>query len=297
MFLHDLADCYIVAQNQHRAIGRELSARTSSHLRECARVYSRWLGHDATLDDLQPDLVNAFLASLLALGKSPYTVKNRRTGLRVLWRFAQRMGLDCQPFDGVRPVYCPELDICGYNTADARQLYEYARTLRGTMRMSKVAKSLWWCSLLSTKWDFGLRAGDMLRIRGEHFDPDPALLWVRENKTGKNGWRVLRAETRDAIAECLACDPGRELIWGGVFGVMSFYRAFKRLARQAGLQGTSRWLRRGASSEVDQQHPGSGWRFLRHSTPAVWEKHYRVERIVEAEPLRPPPLQGDRPGD
>ncbi len=295
MLLEKLIETYIASRNEERPIGQELAARTQLHLADCVRAYGAWLQHEAVLTDLNPLSVNDFLRWLIEAGQSPYTARNRRSGLLVLWRFAERSGLTDEQSTRVRRVHCPTLQVDGYAIDQAQVLLSRASELRGTIRYTKIPRRIYWGSLLPTKWDFGLRAGDVLGVRVVDFNPD-GQLWVYEHKTGKRGWRILRPETRDAIAECVAVSPNREFIWPGL-RPRSFYRAFSRLAKASGLPGTSRWVRRGSSSEVEKLHPGAGWRFLNHSNPDVFEKHYRVRRICDSNPLLPPSIRRESHGD
>jgi integrase len=153
---------------------------------------------------------------------------------------------------------------------------------------TRIPSNLYWTSFVRTQWDLGLRAGDVLAITTSAYDR-AGRLWVYEHKTHKSGWHTLRPSTSEAIASCLAANPGRSLIWPGL-KPRSFYRAFSRLAAAACLPGTSRWLRSGSSSAVEKANPGQGWRFLNHSGPAVFEKHYRIDKVCQPESIMPPEI-------
>lgn len=287
MFLADLAGEYVIARNGEKPIGRELSAKTRSHLLECVAAFSRWLGRPAFVDDLSAEAMNTFLLDCIAAGRSPYTAKCRRTGLMVLWRFAQRLQLSTvQP--GVRSVDCPPLAIDGYDLGRMDALLTFVQKMRGTVRYTGVPRSIYWDSCLRTKWDAGLRAGDMTRIQSEHFDSS-GWLWANESKTHKGGWLPIQLSTAQAIVECLSRRPGRDLIWPG-YSPRTFCRAFSKIAKESGVNGTTRFVRRGASSELESKHPGEGWKFLRHSCPQLFQRHYRVGKIVDRCSPRPPEL-------
>ncbi len=287
MRLADLACAYITERNSHRPLGRDLAFKSCEHLIDCARVYSRHLGRAATDHDLRAIPINRMLASLLEAGASPYTCKNRRTGLLILWRHAHRIGIapEC---NGVRPVDCPPLAIDGYDVARMERLLAHVAKLKGIQRRTGVPRSLWWDSFLRADWESGLRSGDMLRVELSHFDPD-GWLWCIESKTRKGGWLRLSTDAVASVTASIAANPNRKFIWPG-YTRRNICRAFRELADGAGVGGTSRFIRRGGSSECDRLHPGQGWRFLRHSSPTVWEKHYRVDKIVGQDSPGPPPL-------
>lgn len=287
MLLSDIARAYIAAQNAERPIGKELSTKTCEHLFGCIAVYSRYLCRSSCLSDFNAEVLNAFLTSLIIAGRSEWTVKNRRTGLLVLWRFACRQGW-AGPCIGVRPVRPSQHSINGYSIDQMTAFTAYVKHLRGVVRNTGIPKAIYWDSFLRTKWEVGLRIGDMLRVDIPHFDIS-GWLWTEESKTGKCGWRRLRLSTTESIAACIAARPSRQRIWPG-FKIRNAYRAFKELAKRAGVNGTSRYVRSGGSSEYDRLHPGQGWRFLRHSSPQVWERHYRVDRICDQDELGPPEI-------
>jgi hypothetical protein len=290
MLLTDFVDRYITAKNALRDVGRELSPATRDYLIDCIAVLSRHLGRPAKVRDLTPKTLNALLEAETAAGRSPYTVKNRRTGLLALWREAKCAGLTAVAAEGVRRVHCPKLDIKGYSDADMEKLVETAFAKCGRVRGTDVSRSTYWVSLLLAMWDLGLRAGDMLTIQVLHLDAT-GRLWVSEHKTSKSGWHQLRPTTLAAIKACIAENPSRERIWPG-FRPRSLYRAFTRLAEAAGLPGTtSRWTRRGSGSAVERENPGSGWRFLNHSTPSVFENHYRDSAICDDALVAPPEVK------
>lgn len=283
-----LVALYARAKNDALDLGRQLSPKTIQHLDESARAYGAYLTRPADTGDFEAAKLNAFLAHLLAIGRSPWGVKSRRTGLLVLWRFARNAGLVQSPPDGVKRVHCQPLSNDGFDVRQMEQLLGYVSTLRFSVNRTSLPQRLWWDSLLRVKWDLVLRAGDMLRVRPCDFRPE-GWLWARESKTGRENWLRLRPSAAESLAAFLAVDPRRSLVWPG-YAPKNFYKAFKRLAVRAGVPGTSRFVRRGSASEFEAMHRGAAWQFMRHSTPAVFEHHYRVQRITEREAPGPPEL-------
>ena len=289
MALDDFVDVYVEKRNAERPIGRDLSKDSRRHLAEAVQAFSVYLGRPTRLSDLTATNINGFLASQMLRGLSPYSVKNRRTAMMVLLRRALRMKLiqNVDPHE-VRTVFCPRLSPSGYDLADAERLISFASTLRCNVRRTGVPRAAYWVSAILVEWNLGIRIGDLTRIEVKHFSKD-GTLFVAESKTGKSGIRALHNSTRIAIERCIATEKNRRLIWPG-FSAKTISKAFTTIARNAGLPGTSRWLRRGSSSEVDRTNPGAAWRFLNHSTPALFEKHYRVDRISTPDPLSPPEI-------
>lgn len=288
MNLETLAEKYVNFKNKTRPIGRDLSQQTAIHLANCVRSYSRWLKRDAVADDFAPQKVNEYLAAIVAAGKSPYTAKNRRTGLLILMRFARRKRLIKFNAKRVRPIACPQLDIQGYRPEQVQHFVNYVSGLKWNIRETSIPKSVFWSSLILTQWRICLRIGDFSRVKVSEFRPD-GWLWAWENKTHKRTWLQLSPAAAKAVADCIAADPGRELIWPGL-NPESLSRAFTRLARAAGLPGSSQWIRRGASSQVEARTPGAGWKALRHSSPTVFERHYRIDDVCDTGIPSPPDI-------
>jgi len=205
-----------------------------------------------------------------------------------LWRQAHKLGATTTGAAEVRRVHCPGIEVEGYSIEEVDALLAAAAAMRGEVSRTRIPCNLYWTSLVRTLWDTGLRSGDVLAITTSSYDL-VGRLWVYEHKTGKSGWHKLRPSTNDAIAACIAATRPRSHIWPGL-KPRSFCRAFGRLAAAACLPGTSRWLRSGSGSAVERDNPGQGWRFLNHSGPTVFEKHYRIDKVCQPESIMPPEI-------
>jgi integrase len=288
MPLTKLIDRYIDARNEERPIGHELSPQKLSSYQQCVQRYAVHIRRVPTVDDLAHESVNEFLAAHLKSGSSPYTVKNRRTHLLVLMRYAKCESLSTAEPDRVRRIRCPKLEIKGYTIVQMVQLLDAAAKLRGRQRRTGVSRRMYFVSLLLFMWNLGSRIGDVLLVETSKFD-SVGRIWVYESKTRKSGWHRLHNVTTEAIAACIAENPNRKRIWPG-YTRRNICRAFGELVAAAGVGGTSRFIRRGSSSALDRLQPGTGWRFLNHSGPQVFEDHYRDAEICGDESLSPPEL-------
>jgi integrase len=189
----------------------------------------------------------------------------------------------------VQEVKVNPLNIQGFDQQTITKFVEHVSTFRGVVKNTGLPRRMWWDSWLLVNWETAIRSGDMFSIRPTDFDR-AGWLWIVESKTQKRGWRRLRDSVAKVLAEFIAWDSSRERIWPG-YKPRHFYRAFSELCDSVGVEGSARWIRRGSASEVDKLHPGSGWKFLRHSVPELFEKHYRVDKIVEERPLLPPEIE------
>jgi integrase len=285
--LSEFVDQYVDLRNRERPINKPLNWKTTQNMSNFVSTLSRFLGRRATLDDLNAETVNNYLSSMLINGKSAWTVKHMRTLACAFWRAAHRLDL-LPPCHGVRRVHTSQINVQGYDDRAMTTLVEHAATLRGVLR-NGLPKRMWWETLLLVLWETGVRCGDITYIELKHFDPK-GWLWIIEHKTGKRGWRYIRPSVCERLKEFIEFDSSRQFIWPG-YKPRSLARAFRKLVDATCVGGSLRWIRRGAASEVERQAPGSGWRFLRHSVPTLFDKHYRVEKIVEQQPIAPPEIE------
>lgn len=291
ILLHDLLPEYIAWRNERRPIGRDVSPRTVRYYGHCYNAFGTYLRRDPTLGDLRPEIVNAWLTEMLESGKAASTVHSLRVGVGTIWRYAVRMKLTRVRPDDVRPIHLPALKPQGYSAEQAALLLAQADKELGNVRETGIPRRLWMKSMVVVLWDTGIRCGDLARIKVKDFDAAGCKLFIHESKTGKSGFKLLRPSTCEIIAASVAAAPEREFIWPGR-KPLAIWRSFKRLARKAGLPGGTKWMRRGSASEVERSQPGAGWRFLSHSTPEVFEKHYRDVRLTDKGALLPPELAG-----
>lgn len=276
---------------------RDIKSSTTEQLRNVAKLFSQWAvaaGRSTEVESLCDDAANGWLLARKQDGLAPRTIRGNRTSLLMLWRLAADEGLVAWP-RSVRTIKCPSLVIDGYDAAQMKLLIGAAEKMRGAFKKIRTVKAAWWRSLLLAYWDTSLRLADLLSIERTWIVPQAdgmGLLTTVQEKTGDPVVHHLRASTMSAIDACMASPGGdnRRLIWSMPFDRRAFYRAFKRLAESAGLAGTSKWIRRGSSSEVELIRNGAGAAHLGHRTAGLFERHYRVDRIVRREVVLPPPI-------
>lgn len=286
--LTKLIDMYIDYRNQEREIGHELSKSAKRHYTESIRAFELFLDRTPTIADLNVETINLWLSTLFNAGKRPAGIKCRRTAITVLFRFAKMMGLVVGEPARVRRIRVPRHEIEGYDVKQMQTLLGAFGARQGRLKRCGLDQRIYYLSLLVVLWDTGLRIGDIPFIRVDKFNPE-GLIWAHEHKTGKARWRRLSATGTELVGACISLESTRELIWPG-HNAKSLARSVNRIIRAAGLPGTTKWIRRGSSSEVDRLHPGQGWRFLAHSTPSVFENHYRIARVCDDGSIVPTPL-------
>lgn len=256
------------------------------------RRYSQYLGHEATTHDLNAVSINRFLEHRESVVKNA-TVVGERAILRALWSAANEAEPDSPWYVPAKPARLrrlrrEEVDVCGWDGDQLKSLLLATERQRGMFRTSavgKVARAPFWRAFLLTAYDTGLRLGDMLRLTAEQITSEGSFR-IKQNKTGKFLTIWISREAFEAIQFSLNLQP-RKLIFGGVLTKACFHKAWRKMAREIGLRGGTKFLRRTSGSMIERARPGQGHVHLGNGA-AVFAKHYRVERLINDKPVLPP---------
>lgn len=259
-------------------------------LRGTVNLLGRFLLRPPRVGDLTAQVVNEFLAWLPSQHRKPRTVKNHRTNLLLLWRYAYKpLRLVPLPPEDVRTVRVPEQIPTAFLVDELSRIIQYCDGFTGTMRRTKLDRRLWWLSLLNAKYDTALRLGDLLSIE-RNWIWEGGFLSIVQSKTGHSHVVRLRESTMKLIDELLA-GKITGLIWPLWGRREAFYRAFRKIREGAGVKhGTLRWIRRSSYSYVEAEYPGMGAIHLGHRTPGLAKKYYEDPRIVKRKVVLPPSL-------
>lgn len=266
MLLRDYLDRY----NQTH----DIQPSTLAHYRWVIRSFERHNGALRT-SDLSGAAVSAWLAWLADHGRSPWTIKQRRISLLVLWRAAWQDGL-APPLEPVRRLRAVRRSPQAWTLPEVRQLIRTAEQLP--------VRARWWSALIRAGYDTGLRLGDLLALDVPQLGPVMGL------SQAKTSWPVvcqLRPTTMWAIRLHLA---GRRdgLAWPWPYRREALYRHFRRLIAAAGIRpGTFRWLRRTAATQAERVQPGSGTALLGHASRSTTEAWYIDRSQLQMPPLPP----------
>lgn len=274
MLLHD----YLSRYNR----SHDIQPSTLEHYKWVVRSLESCHGC-VDLTALDADTVNGWLLWLRERGRSPWTIKQRKVSLLVLWRAAW--------FDGLAPPVPPvrRLKPCRH-APEAWTLAEVRQLLAAAAADSR--RPLFWCSLIRAGYDSGLRLGNLLALPAAWFATKrvamPQNVWqVTQLKTGRNVSVGFRPATLDAIGVHLA---GRTtgLVWPLWARREAFYRAFRHLVASAQIRpGTFRWLRRTAATQLERVAPGRATELLGHASRSTTEQFYLDRSQLHETPLPP----------
>lgn len=260
-----------------------LRASTSYLYRRTVQLYSTFLGRPAGLRDLTDQTVNRWLLSLEAT-HSQVTIAGHRTVLLILWRDLARRGL-VDPPRRVRRVTRPEPSPIAWTIAEARQILEQARRLRGRFP-SGAGRAAYCEALILVVWDTGLRRSDAWSVRRDMVRPDGTVV-LRQAKTGRAHWPRLRPETLRQWSSL----PGDPPLRCPYRSRSAFYRFWRRdIIAAAGVRsGALQQLRRSGATHLAALHPDAVQQYLGHRTPTM-QRHYVDRSIAHPQQHLPPEL-------
>lgn len=279
MRLHSLTESY--------CLSRDLRESSKERLFITTRKFDTWKP-GATVKDLRPEIVNAWLAYLLQSGIARRTVRGHRVNLLCIWRDAYPNITPVPPV-GIRTVKVPPKPPEAWWPHEVKGLIEEAKKLPGVFRRTKINRAAFWESFLRFSFTTALRLGDTLDMEREWIWPDGSVVIV-QHKTAEQHRVQLRPADIEAIDRCMACQPNRRKIWPLWSTREEFYKHFRRLAKAAGLRGTSKWLRRSSATALEVSNPGSAMAHLGHKTPGLAYKHYVDPRMLRFDRPLPPEL-------
>jgi len=265
----------------------DLDRSTISWLTLIVGRYARHRGGAIDMEDFCATRVNRWISVMVEEARlSRITIKSYRRGLLILWRWAfLEKHVTYAPL-GVKPIKAALPVPRGWNAPTVNLFIRHARNVKGCYRCG-IFRADYLDALARTKWDSGLRLGDLMRLKLSDIDVDGRGAIVQK-KTGNPITFRLRPSTLKAIA---AIRPeSRQRIFGGVVSRQKLFHLVRQVCKEAGLQGSLKSIRKGAASAVERDYPGQAGKFLGHKTPGLAEKHYIDPSIVQRESPTPPPL-------
>lgn len=269
----------------------DLAEATVAHYRLVLTGFQRWLEHPLGPADFTDQAVNSYL-SWLKQRRSPFTVKQRRTSLLVLWKAAWELGLVGAPPGRVRHIRTPDRVIETWLPDDIGRMIRHAESLPGMMASVAVPRWLFWSLWVRLAYDTGLRTSDLFSLECEDVLNLQGRLTIVQRKTQHAVTVHIRPETLDLVRQIAELRVSRFILprcWRG----NNFSHAVKKFLRGAGLQGSATKMRQTSCTEVDRLRPGAGWVHLGHRTSATTQRWYlNRRRAFDENPLPPLPDAG-----
>lgn len=241
------------------------------------------------VDAITAHLINVHLQLLKDRGCSPSSVRSRRTKLLVLWRAAYRDGYTENRPDPyrVRKVRVPAPNPQGLTHEQTARLVEWCQLhMRRRMRLIPVPAGDYLAALFLFLWSTGMRLGDALSMQFDWLQTD-TVTW-RQSKTDR--WHTARLSPATLHAIETIRTPGRSLIWPRPGkSRTALYAMIRRAFRGAGLDGTSKYIRRGVATDVFTRGLDPG-RALGHVPGSRVAIRFYVSQDAQIEPVSPTEL-------
>lgn len=241
-------------------LGNDVSARTADDYRWVAHYFDRDVG--IGFDELTSVRMNEYLVALKARGWKASSVHSFRTKLLVLWKAAYREGYtENRPdTDRIRRVKVPPPNPQGFSEEETRLLVAWCEVnLRRRMRLISVPAGDYLAALFAFLWDSGMRIGDAISM--EFAWLGPRVTWC-QSKTSVWHQAEISPRTLELIERIRI--PERAMIWPRpAKSRTALYRLIRRAAAGAGLNGTSKFFRRGGATNV-HVNGGDAGRYCGH---------------------------------
>jgi len=234
----------------------------------------------------RPDCINTYLKSRLTQ-VSARTVRNERDMLLILLRWGRQHNLiDSLPPEIVK-IRVQKEPTKAWTLGQACTVVKRTSVHVGKKMKSGADRGEFLRCWTLLAWETGARWGDLWKLRDKHFDGP--LLRYSQNKTCNPINTVLTPTCTAAVNAMLAKSPdGTVLRWA--CGKRWAMRLMKQLVGDCGVDGTSKWFRRSAATQIEIERPGQARLFLGHKSVGMCEKHYLDWSQIRKDIPRPPPL-------
>ncbi len=278
MKLHRWVDCY--------ALRRHPSEGYYQKLHQVVNAFERFLGREASLQDLTAEQVNLWIMRRCG-ARSWHTARSRRGMLLTLWRAACEEGLVKEFPQRIRPVKTPPLIPQAWKEKELERLLDACQRLPGQMDSLGLPARDVWTAWVLLAWDTALRPCDLLNLTREHLRG--GILLLVQKKTGFPLMCRLRPETLAAVDRLFP--PEREKIFAFSRSQVDYW--WEKIRQLSGLKGSTETIRRSRASFAEACLPGSAQRVLGHRTPGLCYKHY-IDPTILYSPELPPPITNPR---
>ena len=227
--------------------------------------------------------MNLFLKSRLDLVSS-VTVANERRMLLTLWRWAYENQLTDQAPRGILSIRVGHQSIKAWSRCQLKKLIECADSFPGKFR-SGLPKRFFMKTWVLLGYETGARWGDLWNMRFSDIDVD-TIRW-NMHKTGDPMVRRLSVPLLVEASRLKYYSPDGRIL-GFACNKRYAMRLWKALCKSAGVEGTSKWLRRTGATHVESEAPGKGRLFLGHRTHGMADRHYLDRgQLMEGAPSVP----------
>lgn len=249
-------------------------------LRHSITQFSRWLGREAVLEDLDDLVVSQWLAAMAAK-KSPNSVARERSGILALWNLAQGRGL-VRLRPTVAPELVPQAVPRAFTEDELHRLAEAASYSWGWI--GPIPAGTFFAALIAVGLETGERINAILNTP-RHCWARPTLVVPASIRKGRRQERVyeLSPEASDLV-DAVSRHDGPTVFWW-VASDTALRKRWKTITKRAGL-GDGRdvqfhALRRSTASHLTAAGLDAT-AFLGHSSDRITRRSYIDPRVADS---------------
>lgn len=248
------------------------------------RHFNRFLGREATIDDLNDDAVIPFLMDR-ARKTTPATSNKARSHVVALWNFAARKRWAAE-FPTVNKLKEPKRLPVAWTPEEIKRLVETAYDgsfisglMVGHTHIAGISPRYWWTAFLLTLFDTGVRVGALRQLPCDALNHDTGRLFVDAiyQKQLADQVFILHPMTLEVFRQFQHVK--RELLLPWPWDHVTFYGHYKALLVAAGLPtgrkcGPHKIRKSVATFAEIFIRRGAGSAILGHSSPNVTVRNY-----------------------
>ena len=269
-----------------KAAKKYLDGRTLSeqYKRGVVRTANRMDAAGLSLADVTPKRLSRWLDSMdvHANTKSNY----RRMALTIL-----KSCLTPRRFNDLivaLPVVKKKKKIpVAWSMKELDRLLDVTLSLPGQFQTSRCSVKLWFTAWVLLSYETGLRWGDVYHLKQHQLRDD--RLFVVQNKTGLPIGKRLTPGCVELLQQ-LAYWSTDDTLFSWAINRRNSYIRWAKVLKEAGLQGTPKYLRRSGATYCEAANPGSATAFLGHASPEMAAQHYIDPTLLPDRTPQPPPL-------
>lgn len=252
-----------------------------------ARQLEKALGRPVHLRDLSRRTANDYRSWLKENGRGVATIQSKWNNLRVLWRYAHKLGEIDEPPPDLKRLKVPKRKPKAWQLAEMERLIKAAYLARP----GRGWEGRHWVALIMVIYDTGLRIGSALKIKTGQLCLERAILRTppEHEKDGEELVFTLHPQTVQAIADSI--DSPRDLLFPWPYSSREIWNRYEEILIAAGLLAANAGdterrlakfhkLRRTSASWLESVRPGAATAHLGHSDRATTVKSYLDPEIT-----------------
>jgi integrase len=268
--------------------------------RRAIRRLNDFTGCETVVDQLSDNLIQEFMAWLLARGLSPFAVNRYRSCLLALWSYAWRKHwVETQPRD-VDKARTPKLLPRAWTVEQFGRLLTAAAETPGSVQ--GVPARHWWPAVLLVAFDTGARVGAILQLRCQDFDAATGFVTLRAETQKQNADQIIRLHPETVAAIRRTNPEWRDQLFPAFASKNYLIRKLREILGRAGLPSGRkdlwhRFRRTTATLMVNAVGKAATSQQLGHSDMKLLDNHYldqtQVNRVHACDVIPRPTWTAD----